>query len=145
MCLNKRKEIYKKIIALAYKQNKISKREMEDSKQYGTGKKSAYQDGRQGVYFLYGKNDEIIYVGKVGTGKYTSLYHRMVGNGNGSHKKQQWYNEVEYCKYLPLKNCSDEDIEIIERICIQLNPNINNYNDKYCSSNDLEKILEKIK
>jgi excinuclease UvrABC nuclease subunit len=43
---------------------------------------------KSGIYFLYNNKNEVIYVGKVGNGEYTSLYDRMVGHGSGSHNKK---------------------------------------------------------
>lgn len=141
----KRDEFAKKIISEVEKTKKITKNNMEDSKQYGVGKNSLNECGsRQGVYFLYNSDDKIIYIGKVGTGKRTSLYQRMKGHGGGAHSQQSWYNEVEYGKYKIFDKLNDSEIEIIERVCILYNRNKHNYNDKFFNDNDLDVINKKI-
>lgn len=134
-------DVIKKMSALAF----LSKEDMEDSSKYGAGKSAAYYPNRQGIYFLYNSENVIVYVGKIGTGASTSLYHRMSGHGSGAHKKQDWYvNDVCNGKYLNLPNMDDFEIEVIERICIQFNPNTDNYNDKIMTEELLDSIGGKL-
>ena len=141
-----RETFCKKIIEKIEKLEKISKNDMECSSKYGRGLK-AFNDEkhRQGIYFLYNSNDQIIYIGKVGTGCSTSLYDRMSGHGSGAHNKQQWYKEVVYGKYIIFKHLNDSEIEIVERLCIVCNPNKKNYNDKVFDDTVLDEINQKLK
>ena len=140
-----REEFTKKVIEKIEKQLPIPKSEMENSKKYGTSRKAIKINGcRQGVYFLYNTNKEIIYIGKVGTKKKTSLYHRMKGHGSGAHNKQSWYAEVDFGKYIIFDKLNDFEIEVIERLCIMYNPNKDNYNDKYFNDTIIDEINGKI-
>ena len=140
-----REEFTKKVIEKIKKLEKISKDDMECSSKYGRGL-NAFNDEkhRQGIYFLYNSNNQIIYIGKVGTGCSTSLYDRMIGHGSGAHNKQEWYKEVEYGKYIIFKHLNDSEIEIVERLCIMYNPHKDNYNDKYFSDTIIDEIYGKI-
>ena len=89
---------------------------------------------------MYNKDNKIIYVGKVGNGKGTSLYHRIKGNSNAAHCKKSWYAKVEYGKFHRFENLNNSQLEIVERICIQFNKNVDNYNDKVFDQNDLDGI-----
>ena len=141
-----RETFWKKIIEKIEKLEKISKNDMECSSKYGRGLKAFNDDEhRQGIYFLYNSNNQIIYIGKVGTGCSTSLYDRMSGHGSGAHNKQKWYKEVEYGKYIIFKHLNDSEIEIVERLCIVWNPNKDNYNDKVFDNTVLDEINKKLK
>lgn len=138
-----RVELYNLINEKVKLLSKIPVAEMEDSTKYGRGKKAAYHKNRQGLYFLYNADDKIIYIGKVGPGKRTSLFHRMKGHGSGAHNKQKWYKEVKYGHYINLPNLNIDELEKLERICIQCNENHNNYNDKYIIELDVDNIFNK--
>lgn len=124
--------------------SKIPLADMEDPKKYGRGKTAYFCGNRRGLYFLFDKTDNMIYVGKIGNGKRTSLYSRMKGHGNGAHAKQSWYEEIDYGYYLNLPNLTVDEIEKLERICIQFNKNRNNYNDKYITASDVDIIFKKL-
>lgn len=64
-------------------------------------KNHAHSEYKNGIYFAY-KNSEIIYIGKAGNGKYTSLYHRFLGHGKGSHKFD--YDYVKFYKFTGYNN-----------------------------------------
>lgn len=74
---------------------------------------------RCGLYFLFNNKDECIYVGKVGNGKFTSLYRRIAGHGNGSHKirDKRWYGQVSYGKWCHF-NVSVKELNLLERLAI---------------------------
>ena len=141
-----KKIFYKKIMRKIKKQPFIFKRDMENISKYGNVA-NAYniQGCRQGIYFLYNSAKKIIYIGKVGTGESTSLYHRMFGHGSGAHKSEGWYEEVEYGKYIVFEKLNDFELSIVERLCIKYNPNKDNYNDKYFNDIVIGEIHDKIK
>ena len=107
-----------------------------NSKSYGT--KTNF---KLGLYYLYDKNDEIIYIGKVGSGGRTSFYSRMIGHGNGAHIKQKWYKEVVKCKFHRFDNFNDSEIELLERLAIQKHQP--KHNDKDLSGEIIISLLEK--
>lgn len=95
-----------------------------------------------GLYYLYDANDNIIYIGKVGSGEQTSFYSRMIGHGSGAHKKQEWYNEVKKCKFHRFDNFNDSEIELLERLAIQKHSP--KYNDKILSEEVINTLYEKL-
>lgn len=122
----KREELIKVICAEVLKESNISKSDMENSNKCGS--KTNYVCG---LYFLYNDFDEIIYIGMVGNGPNTSLYHRMKGHGSGSHavKDSRWYSYVKYGKFHQFKGMTDRELEQIERLAIAgMNQPV--YNDK---------------
>lgn len=66
---------------------------------------------------MYNANDEVIYVGMISDKKSTSLYDRMIGHGKGSHCREIWYSDVNYCKFCKF-NLSLNDLLTIERLAI---------------------------
>ena len=108
-----------------------------NSKSYGTN-----TNFKLGLYYLYDKNDEIIYIGKVGSGGQTSFYSRMIGHGSGAHNKQEWYKEVVKCKFHRFDNFNDSEIELLERLAIQ--KHCPKYNDKNLSKEVINSLYEKI-
>lgn len=91
----------------------LKKEEWEDSKICSSS------EFKNGLYFLYNKQDTCIYVGKVGDGPFTSLYRRMVGHGGGSHRRRdkRWYPQVSYVKWYQF-NVSGKELSLIERLAI---------------------------
>ena len=77
-----------------------------------------YKQAKNGIYFLYDKNEKVIYVGKVGNGKSTSFYDRMYGHGNGAHCNKTWFNEVKKFKFKSFPNLEDDELIKIERLMI---------------------------
>ena len=57
---------------------------------------------KQGLYYLYNAKNEIIYIGKAGTGNGTSFYDRMIGN--------RAEKDYVFCPYL-LK-CKERNIHV---------------------------------
>lgn len=108
-----RKELIIRICNEVLKEDKLPIYYMENrSKCHGDKYKS-------GLYFLYNNVNECIYIGKVGNGETASLYMRMVGNGNGSHKINdiRWYSQVTY-GYWHKFSLADDELSILERLAI---------------------------
>lgn len=78
------------------------------------------------IYYLYNKNNEIIYIGE--TGK--SVKSRLFCDGSGSHCNKRWFSEVEYVKYYKDENMKYDYRKMIERTLILY------YRDKYKLYND---------
>ena len=89
----KKDELVKLICAKVISAKRIDKKLLENSS--FCGRKTTY---KQGLYFLYNSNDDVIYVGLVGDTDGTSLYDRMIGHGDGSHSAESWYSDVCYGK-----------------------------------------------
>ena len=68
---NKREQLIMKIFKLVQAGTQFTLQDMEN-------KKCKTDEYKRGIYFLFNQEDVCIYVGKVGNGTYTSLYHRMV-------------------------------------------------------------------
>lgn len=102
------------ICSKVIKERKIMKEEMHDRSKCG-GK-----DFKCGLYFLYDANDQLIYIGQISNKDNTSLYHRMVGHGDGSHSKKdsRWYSKVAYGKFHQFKGLSQKQLNQIERLAI---------------------------
>ena len=98
---------------------------------------------KSGLYFLFNKKHKCIYVGAVFNGATSSLYNRIVGNGNRAHNKDKWYNDVAYgCQYK--FNQQDEIIRVIERLAIygMKQPD---YNDIYTDDETITKLTNLFK
>lgn len=82
------------------------------------------------IYFLYNKNNEIIYIGE----SKNTIKNRLYTDGSGSHCKKEWFKEVKYLKYYKNNDINDSDIrKLIERALIKkFNPK---YNDGKLNSN----------
>ena len=83
--------------------------------------KQKYQgeNGKNGIYFLYNTENNIVYVGLAGNGKYTSFYHRMYGHGNSAHNKEPWFhNECKKYRFYRFPNAIYDDLKVIERLMI---------------------------
>ena len=75
-------------------------------------------DGKNGIYFLYNSDNEVIYVGKVGRGESTSFAHRMYLHGTGAHCHKPWFTECRAFRFKAFPNLSEEDLRVIERLMI---------------------------
>lgn len=73
------------------------------------------------IYFLFNKNDDVIYIGESGQ----SVKNRLYTDGNGSHCQKDWFKEVEYVRYYNDKGMDDNTRKIIERALIMT------YGEKY--------------
>lgn len=85
----------------------------------------------------------MIYVGKVGDGKFTSFYHRMYGHGNGAHCKKKWFNEVKKFRFKSFPNITKQELTLIERLMIYINKQPK-YNDKLLIKSDYKEIMDKL-
>lgn len=137
------RKLYKYVVSQINKCEKIELHEAQNSKMFGRGKNAKYYPNRRGIYFVFNKNNKIIYVGYIGSGASTSLYDRFKGHGLGSHYKQCWFMDIAYIKYLNLPDFSVIELQKLERVCIKFNKHIN-YNDKVITKNDLAILSEKI-
>ena len=133
-------ELAKKICDMIEKQSTMSLKKMTEPYQKGTKK-----DFKQGLYFLYDSNEDLIYIGMVGNYKSTSLRDRLVGHGSGAHKvlHSSWYNEIEKGRFLKFETLDELELTIIERVAIRYKKP--KYNDKYFDNEALELISKKIK
>lgn len=110
-----KEELIKVICATVLKEPSLSKNDMEDSNK--CGRKSNYKNG---LYFLYNADDQIIYIGQIGNSTYTSLYDRMIGHGKGSHNKKdsRWYQFVTFGKFHQFTGVTSAELNQIERLAI---------------------------
>lgn len=108
-----REDLIKRICVDVLNEDEIPLKDLEDAKKYST---PAY---KMGLYFLFTEDNICVYVGKVGDGDNTSLYHRMVGHGNGSHRDQdkRWYNKISYGKWHQF-DVSGKELDLLERLAI---------------------------
>lgn len=108
-----REDLIKRICVDVLNEDAIPIKDLEDAK------KCSSSDFQKGLYFLFTKDNICIYVGKVGGGEKTSLYHRMVGHGKGSHKKrdERWYNQISYGKWHQFKVIGKK-LALLERLAI---------------------------
>lgn len=102
-----------------------------------------YKNSKNGIYFLYDKNNKVIYVGKAGDGSDTSFYHRMYKNGNSAHCNKPWFNEVEMFRFKSFPNLTDKELRKIERLMIYAK-NQPIYNDVFISEQDFIIITNKL-
>lgn len=132
-----RKSLSEKICNLVIdEENKITLVDMET---YGVTNNDNYKSG---LYFLYNKLNECIYVGKVGNGDTATLYMRMVGNGNASHRNDPWHDEINF-GYWHKFDLNEDDIETIERLAI-LGMKQPIYNDKNTNQQTIDLIVKKL-
>lgn len=133
-----RDELIERVCNKVNNSDKLPVSDMENKKKCKTS------DYKKGLYFLFDKNDTCIYVGKVGEGPFTSLYHRMVGHGNGSHKTKdkRWYKKVLYGKWHQF-NVSGKQLALLERMAI-LGMKQPIYNDVDSDQETIDKINEQI-
>lgn len=73
---------------------------------------------KNGIYFLYDDNDQIIYVGKISNAEKTSFYHRMYGHGTGAHKNEHWFKECKKFRFKKFPLATETDLRVIERLMI---------------------------
>lgn len=66
------------------------------------------------IYYAYDKSDNIIYIGESGE----SVKTRFFGDGDGSHCKKEWFNEVSYVKYYKNNSMDHDTRKLIERVLI---------------------------
>lgn len=104
---------------------------------------SNFKDKKNGIYFLYDKNETVIYVGKCGNGIYTSFYHRMYGHGYGAHCKKKWFKCAEKFRFKAFPNLDKDELKKVERLMIYAN-NQPIYNDCYITKNDIKSIASKL-
>lgn len=76
------------------------------------------KDCKNGLYFVYDKNDVVIYVGKISNAKNTSLYMRFVGHGAGAHKNDAWYETAKKVRFMQFPEMDNEMLELAERLVI---------------------------
>ena len=129
-----REEAIKTIRELVEKEAFLSKTDWENKRQCGT------DNHKKGLYFLYNKEKDCIYVGKVGDGLFTSFYHRMYGHGWGAHKRQPWYENVVYAKWHKFDLTGDK-LALIERLAI-VGMGQPVYNDICTDQNAIETLSE---
>lgn len=99
-----------------------------------------YKNAKNGIYFLYDKDDIVIYVGMTGDGKTASFYSRIYKNGNSAHCNKPWFSEVKKFRFKSFSRLEKEELILIERLMIYKN-NQPIYNDKLMIVNDY-KIIE---
>lgn len=98
---------------------------------------------KNGIYFLYDKDNIVIYIGMVGDGDNTSFYHRVYGHGNGSHCKKEWFDEVNSFRFKSFPKLEIEELRLIERLMIYIKKQPK-YNDNLMIVNDYEIIKNKL-
>ena len=101
-----------------------------------------YKQAKNGIYFLYDKNEKVIYVGKVGNGKSTSF---MIECMDMVMELIVIKHGLMKLKSLNLKfpNLEDDELIKIERLMIYAK-NQPIYNDVIISQDDFTTILNKI-
>lgn len=107
--------------------------------------KQRFQDdfGKNGIYFLYNDNNDVIYVGLAGNGDSTSFYHRMYGHGNSAHCKEHWFTECKKYRFCRFPYMYNEDLRVIERLMI-FKKGQPKYNDIGKLAYDFDDILSRI-
>ena len=87
-----------------------------------------------GIYFLYNKDYELIYIGKIGFDGQSSLQKRM-----REHKSDSWFNEVRYVRFRRFPQMGDKQLSVAERLAIMyMEQPI--YNDKNTSVSGLNEF-----
>lgn len=92
--------------------NKIDKCQLETAS--FCGRSTKYKNG---LYFLYNQNDEVVYIGMIGDAQNTSLYDRMIGHGTGAHSQEVWYQNIAYGKFYRF-DLDEKNLKTIERLAI---------------------------
>lgn len=101
---------------------------------------------KNGIYFIYDENENILYVGMVSDKKTASLKARFYDNGNSAHCNKYWFEKyAKFYRFYSFPKASEAELELIERLMIYIN-NQPVYNDKDTSesANDFEFILKKL-
>ncbi|MBM7453812.1 hypothetical protein JN09_001145 [Acholeplasma morum] len=107
-----------------------------------SGKYGVNSEYKNGIYFLYDKDEQVVYIGKVGNGKSTSLYSRLTGHGSGSHKVEYWWKEIVKCKFKSFQDLTNRELNQIERLAI--NKKGPKFNDVKINDSEAEIIINKI-
>ncbi len=131
-----RKEITERVLELVESTNFIDIATI-------TSKDHNKDEFKNGLYFLYNESNEVVYVGKVGNGPTTSLYHRLIGHGSGAHKNAYWWKEVYKCKFYRFVGLDDKEILQIERLSI-FGKSQPKYNDEPIRDEDMCKLKNKV-
>ncbi|NLZ37660.1 MAG: hypothetical protein GX897_09360 [Clostridiales bacterium] len=134
--MNLLENIIKEISTAFENQEKENKDKEEIKKKYNG------DEGKNGIYLLYNQK-EVIYVGIVGEGKCTSFYHRMYAHGNGAHKREDWFDEIKYFKYIRFPQFNKKELEAIEWLMIFYYEKPK-YNNTGISKKECEEILNKL-
>jgi excinuclease UvrABC nuclease subunit len=135
--MDKRDKLANQVLELIEREEKIEKEKIT-STDYGRNKKKL----KNGIYCIYDEKDTIIYVGKVGDSKSTSLYDRMIGHGDGSHSKKEWWSSAKYVKFRIFESVNESQLSQLERLTIIAANNPNN-NDKIINDKDIS-VLTKL-
>lgn len=91
---------------------------------------------KNGLYFIYNSNDEIIYVGCISNEKTSSLYMRIIGNGKSAHVNKDWWKHANHIKFHKFEDYNKTQLFIAERLAIH-KTNQPPYNDIDTSHNNL--------
>lgn len=102
-----------------------------------------YKKYKNAIYFLYDKENIVIYVGKAGNGKKTSFAHRMYLHGSGAHCNKSWFDKVDKFRVKEFKNLSNKELSYIERLMIYAKEQPK-FNDSYISEDKYEEIVNKL-
>ena len=102
-----------------------------------------FSNKKNGIYFLYNQNNEVIYVGKVGNGRFTSFYRRLYGHGSGAHNRKDWFKEVKNFRFKSFCKLNDKQLNQIERLMI-FAKNQPAYNDCYITEEEVSQIYDKL-
>ena len=73
---------------------------------------------KNGLYFVYDKSKNVIYIGMISNGKRTSLYDRFKGHGSGCHKHSTWYNQACTVRFCHFKDLNAKQLRLAERVAI---------------------------
>ena len=103
--------------------------------------KSRLETLKNGVYALY-SDKTLLYIGMVSDARTASLYARFYNNGNASHQRKEWFENINEVYFYELHTTEKIDIMILERILIrELNPQ---HNDLYFRDEEIQNILKKM-
>lgn len=73
---------------------------------------------KNGIYFLYDENNNVIYVGKVGNGLRTSFYDRMHGHGSGALDKKSWFSEINTFRFKSFQGLNKKQLLQVKRLML---------------------------
>lgn len=124
---------------------KIVKEKIENEHAYCKDKKyiiENYQKCKNAIYFLYDKNDKVIYVGMVGNKEKTSFAHRMYLHSGGAHEKKEWFTQVKKFRVKEFPNLEDKELRKIERLMIFVKQPL--FNDSYITEDEYELLARKL-
>ena len=109
---------------------------------YSKSEKNSLETKKNGVYAFYDDSGNLLYIGMVSNAQTASLYARLYSNGNASHSKKKWFENVKSVYFYELNTTDKFDIQVLERVLIrELKPQ---HNDLEFDESEIKSVLSKM-